>query len=205
MKLHLSTGGERCVNPFENLNSFMPLALPSWTYPRLKFSSILQFEKKNQRSRRRIRGDRRFGGDELDNLPYESMVRERGFARSRSAASSLAASARFLFARGPLIAHYGHCVIYSLVLRMPGSPVLSSSACFDNYGIDFCARRIFMLTDARVFRYPISGLCAFLLGKEKSHGARKHEFCEFVGRYFSCIFNVKIVFIRLSIKSNKEN
>lgn len=80
MKLHLSTGGERCVNPFENLNSFMPLALPSWTYPRLKFSSILQFEKKN-RSRRRIRGDRRFGGDELDNLLYESMVRERGFAR----------------------------------------------------------------------------------------------------------------------------
>lgn len=44
MKLHLSTGGERCVNPFENLNSFMPRALPSCTYPRLKFSSILPGE-----------------------------------------------------------------------------------------------------------------------------------------------------------------
>lgn len=68
MKLYLSTGGERCVNPFENLNSFMPLALPSWTYPRLRFSSILASggSAKGESSERRV---------SLSNPWYERVLR----------------------------------------------------------------------------------------------------------------------------------
>lgn len=146
MKLHLSTGGERCVNPFENLNSFMPLALPSWTYPRLKFSSILP-EGEEKSAGGEFKEIWRFELNSLLTSPWyanaNSRVRAWQLSRLRRMLASCVPGS---FNRAP-----GHYVIYSLVLRMPGSPILSLSACFDNYGIDFCARRIFTLADARVF------------------------------------------------------
>lgn len=111
MKLHLSTGGERCVNPLENLNSFMPLALPSWTYPRLRFSSMLPEETRNRR--KRVQRDERFGGsNESSSNPWyangrvvchRSFCHRRGMLRSRALDRSL------------------HDNIYSLALRTPSS------------------------------------------------------------------------------------
>lgn len=177
MKLHLSTGGERCVNPFENLNSFMPLALPSWTYPRLKFSSMLQL-RKEKFGGRRIRGGRRFGGSCSTILPYESMARERGFARSRfSSSSSLAASARFPLCPG---GSFNSRTVPHRDYLFPRTAYAGVHPCYPRAHASTITALIsaraetFMLTDARVLGYPISGLSLSAFPVRKNHATREN-------------------------------